>query len=667
MLAAAAMVTGLPGGTSPALAAPTAPPAIHASSLLVGFGPQLVGTTSAPTTVRIVNRGPGTATDLQVFAPSDPTFSVSASACGTSLAAGATCALDLTYTPDDGEPDAGALGVQVAGGGSVRIGLTGAPDLPAFPLAVTATSLDLGPVAVGSSATQQARILNPGDAPVSFALTAPAPAAPFSTPATTCTGSPVTLAPGASCTISYRFSPTAWGLRQVATSIGVSVVDGPSRTFPVELIGHGSTVGADPLQVSPRRLDFGSVPIGSTSAPQVVTITNRSDVPVKGTLPPPESGPDFAVDWTCKLPLAPGASCTATFTFTPVAPGLRGRTEPMPYQWQAGGTYLLPVHFAGFGAGEGGRLVVDRAQTVVGSAGGVGPGTSDPFVVSNTGNAAITDLDLVLLGSLPDGVTTDDDCGAVLPAGASCTLTFGGDPDGAATYFEYATFEARGAGQVARFSAQVGAFPGVHLSFVRQLSRELAGELPANTGTATELDQGTTTRREVARSLIGSTEWARMVVAGLYRKALDRVNASGSGPWVDALTSGRMTVGQVAARLYATATAVEVSGGTNARWLARMYVVLMGRGIDPGGLDYYRAQIGRRGRAWVVAALYDSPEGRRQRVRDQYRLLQRSPDPSGLAFWSERLKGRDDRALTLELVSSVEYLRVAQYVGRIVS
>jgi hypothetical protein len=667
LVVASAIVAGLPGGTPAALAAPTVPPAIHASSLLVTFGPQLVGTTSAPTTVRIVNRGPGTATDLQVFAPSDPTFAVSASECGTSLAAGATCALSITYTPDDAAPDAGALGVQVAGGGSVRIALTGAPDLPAFPLAVTATSLDLGPVAVGSSATQQARITNPGDAPVSFALSAPAPAAPFSQPATTCAGSPVTLAPGASCTVSYRFSPSAWGSRQAATSLGIAVTDGPSRTFPVDLIGFGGTVGSDPLQVSPRRLDFGSVPIGSTSPPQVVTITNRSDVALKGTLPPPEPGPDFAIDWTCHLPLAPGASCTATFTFTPVAPGLRSRTDPMPYQWQAGGTYNLPVAFAGFGAGEGGRLVIDRAQTVIGTAGGAGAGTFDPFTVSNTGNAAITDLDLVVLGSLPDGVTADDDCGAVLAAGASCTLTFGGDPDGPSTYFEYATLEARGAGQAVRFSGQIGAFPGVNLSFVRQLYRELSGDVTPNTGVATELDQGTTTRREVARSLIGSTEWARMVVAGLYRKALDRISTSGSGPWVDALTSGRMTVGEVAAQLYATATAVEVSGGTNARWLARMYVVLMGRGIDPGGLDYYRAQIGRRGRAWVVAALYDSPEGRRQRVRDQYRLLQRRPDPSGLAFWSGRLKGRDDRALTLELVSSVEYLRLAQYVGRIVS
>jgi hypothetical protein len=669
-VAAAALggvLPGLPGlATNPAGAAPAVPPAIHASTTYLTFGPQQVGTTSAPTTLRIVNRGPGDATGLQVFPTSNPVFSVATSTCGTTLAAGATCELGVTYTPDDGGPDTGTLSVQVDGGGSVRSLLSGAPDLPTFPLGVTATSLDLGPVAVGSSATQQARILNPGTDPVSFTVTAPAPAAPFSKPATTCTGSPVTLAAGASCTISYRFAPTALGPRQASTSITVAVDGGPTRAFPVDLVGHGGTLGADPIQVSPRRLDFGPVPIGATSAPQTITVSNRSDTAMKGTMYLPDSGPDEHLTWNCKLPLAAGASCTITVTFQPLAPGLRASEAPLNYQWQAGGTYANRIRLSGFGTGEGGRLVLDRSGTVVGSAGGVGPGVSDAFTVANTGTAAITDLDLVLLGTLPDSVTEDDDCGTTLAPGATCTVTFTGDY-GSATYFRFATYEARGAGQAVRFSAEVGKFPGVNLSFVYQVYRELLGSFTVNTSLADDLDAGTTTRAAVARSLFGSPAWARYVVDELARKALDRISYKGAQALAAKVASGELTVTDVAAQLYSSSTAVEVSGGTNARWLARMYVVLLHRGIDPAGLDYWRAKIGERGRSWVVRAMYDSPEGRRERVRTQYRLLQRPVDPSGLAFWAERLKGRDDRELTVQLVSSVEYLRLAQYVSRVIS
>jgi hypothetical protein len=78
------------------------------------------------------------------------------------------------------------------------------------------------------------------------------------------------------------------------------------------------------VNLSLSNLDFGNQPVGTTSAPQPVTLTNdgTADVTFSGI---GVSG-DYSVASTCGLSLAPSASCNLNVTFTPTALGTRRGT-----------------------------------------------------------------------------------------------------------------------------------------------------------------------------------------------------------------------------------------------------------------------------------------------------------------------------------------------------
>lgn len=78
--------------------------------------------------------------------------------------------------------------------------------------------------------------------------------------------------------------------------------------------------------LSSASLSFGSQDVGSTSAAQTVTLNNpgRAQLAVSSISMSGANGPDFAANTgTCLSGVAPGASCTLNFTFTPSASGPR--------------------------------------------------------------------------------------------------------------------------------------------------------------------------------------------------------------------------------------------------------------------------------------------------------------------------------------------------------
>jgi hypothetical protein len=134
-----------------------------------------------------------------------------------------------------------------------------------------------------------------------------------------------TLAPGASCTYSAKFTPTATGTR-TATIMIYSTASNPTVTLP--LSGIGTTATVPTLAVSPATLALGSVIVGTsgtasgtlTAAGSSVTVSavgsNNSAFSVGGlSLPvtiPAGSSAGFTVTFT---PQTTGA-VTAALTFT---------------------------------------------------------------------------------------------------------------------------------------------------------------------------------------------------------------------------------------------------------------------------------------------------------------------------------------------------------------
>lgn len=183
-------------------------PVIAYNPTSLAFGNQTVGTTSATKTVTVSNTG-NAALTLGGFSFSGVgDFKETATTCGASLAAGATCTFNIVFTP----LIAGALSdaVQITSntsGVAPTVALTGTGVAPAVP-AVTLTPVSLAfanQIQGTSSAAQTVTVANTGDAPltgISITLSA------NYTFTTTCGA---TLAAGANCSISVTFSPTTTG------------------------------------------------------------------------------------------------------------------------------------------------------------------------------------------------------------------------------------------------------------------------------------------------------------------------------------------------------------------------------------------------------------------------------------------------------------------------
>ncbi len=165
-------------------------------------------------------------------------------------------------------------------------------------------------------------------------------------------------------------------------------------------------------------------------------------------------------------------------------------------------------------------------------------------------------------------------------------------------------------------------------------------------------------RSTYLRRLSTSTEWLGAVVDQLYLDTLGRpADPSGRTFWIEQLRSGRRTVAQAAASFYASPEYYRNAGGnSDTTWVSDLYDKLLERSPDPSGLDYWVRQTASTGRDSVARRLYQSPESARQRVKDLYQqLLGRQADPSGLAYWSGRVVTDGDLALAVQLAASNEY------------
>jgi len=131
----------------------------------------------------------------------------------------------------------------------------------------------------------------------------------------------ITVAAGASCTVSVTFTPTAIGTRTASLTF---TDDASPATQTVALSGVGTAIS-----LAPTSLNFGTVAVGTTSAAKSITVHNAGTLTVTftgfsiaGTNPG-----DFLISGnTCGSSIAGGASCTVSIKFKPTATGTRKGT-----------------------------------------------------------------------------------------------------------------------------------------------------------------------------------------------------------------------------------------------------------------------------------------------------------------------------------------------------
>jgi hypothetical protein len=125
----------------------------------------------------------------------------------------------------------------------------------------------------------------------------------------------VVPASGNSCTIQVTFTPTAIGTRNGDLTITDSSVGSPHQ---IALTGQG---GAPAASLSPTSLSFNDQAVGTTSAPQAVTLTNTGAINLQITHI--EASTDFVETNDCYTTLRALALCTIQVTFSPTASGVR--------------------------------------------------------------------------------------------------------------------------------------------------------------------------------------------------------------------------------------------------------------------------------------------------------------------------------------------------------
>ena len=235
-----------------------------------------------------------------------------------------TAVFDLVSSGVSGAPvGAGATGPAMSSNGRYVAFSSGANDelsggtvplgsaeiwLRTRPIALDITpSIDFGTVDVGGqSAPKNAVITNTSGVAINISAVTP-PAAPFSVTANTCGG---VLQPGATCSVTIVFSPTAGG--SASSSVNVA---GDGLSISASLAGIGRIPAPTPgsLTIKPTSVNYGTVTVGSSVAPKKFVVSNPGQTAVTITAVG-LTGAGFdqfsIVPGGCPGSLAGGTSCT---------------------------------------------------------------------------------------------------------------------------------------------------------------------------------------------------------------------------------------------------------------------------------------------------------------------------------------------------------------------
>jgi hypothetical protein len=397
---------------------PAATPSVGASPGSLAFGTVTVGSSSGSQTITVSNTGGGAATGMTYGAA--PAGFARTHNCPASLGAGASCTINVTFSPTAAQAYGGSITITGSGGTNVSIALSGTGGAAAAPN-VTASpgSLSFGGVTVGStSSAQTVTVSNTGSTAATGVSVGAAPAGFART--TTCTA---TLGAGASCTISVTFSPTA------AQGYGgnIAITGSGGTNVSVSLSGTGSATASPNVGTSANSLVFGNVTVGQSSAAQTITVSNSGTAPAND-MSYPAAPARYGKSGTCgSATLGAGASCTIVFTYSPTAVGNDNAT----YTFTGGGRSLA-IALSGSGVSgtppPAGQL--SMPSSVAMPATNVGASSAPQAVsLSNIGGASVS-VSSITSSNAGEFAVSGSTC-ANVGAGGGCSFNITFTPAGA--------------------------------------------------------------------------------------------------------------------------------------------------------------------------------------------------------------------------------------------
>ncbi|MGW6281237.1 choice-of-anchor D domain-containing protein [Kribbella sp. NPDC055071] len=249
------------------ITAPTFPPylpdngsQIAVSPTALSFGSQATNTTSTSQAVTVTNSGTAAAPVSSVATTGDYSQTNN---CGSSIAAGGSCTVNVSFRPTVAGDRSGSLTVDAAGVTST-VALSGTGVAPGPILNPNPSSLSFPDTAVGSaSPTQAVTVTNSGTA--SATVSGVSATGDFSQ-----TNNCSTVAVGASCTVTVTFRPTASGSRS-----GSVTVTSNANNNPTTIALTGSGIGTD-TNLALNKPATASSQVNSTQAATTATDGNAN-------------------------------------------------------------------------------------------------------------------------------------------------------------------------------------------------------------------------------------------------------------------------------------------------------------------------------------------------------------------------------------------------------
>jgi hypothetical protein len=288
----------------------------------LSFSNQVVGTTSASQTATLTNNQ-STALSITSIAFSGTNASDFAETdnCIGSVTAGASCSINVTFTPAALGSRAGSLNIATnVSGNPLTVPLTGTGVAATRIVSLSASSLTFTNQMVGSTSPAQGIALNnTGNSTLTISgLAFSGTNASEFAETDNCGGS---VAAGATCTINVTFFPAATGNRTGTLSITNNATSPPSP----QTVALTGTATAPSLSVTPLSIAFPAQYVGTSGLPQSITVMNNGNAPLSISSVT-TSATDFGTLNACGSTVAAGSSCTIGVFFDPTASGARPGT-----------------------------------------------------------------------------------------------------------------------------------------------------------------------------------------------------------------------------------------------------------------------------------------------------------------------------------------------------
>ena len=404
-------------------------PGVSLTPSTLAFSAQ-TGTTSAPQTATLKNTGNATLTISSVsVGGANPSDFAQTNTCGSSLAAGASCSISISFTPASAASFSAMLSVADNATGSPHtIALTGTGTSAAAPaVSLTPSALTFSAQTGTTSGPQAATLKNTGDATLTISSISVGGTNPSDFAQTNTCGS--SLAAGASCSISITFTPASVASFSAIISVTDNATGSPQV---VALSGTGTSIPAPAASLTPPSLAF-TAQTGTTSAMQAVTLKNTGDaaltissVSLGGTNPG-----DFAQSNTCSSSLAAGASCSISVTFTPASAA--SFSAILSIADNATGSPQT-VTLTGTGTAPPAPIASITPSSLTFTAQTGATAAAQTATLKNTGNASLTISAVALGGTDASDFAQTNTCGSSLAAGASCSISVTFTPASAASF-----------------------------------------------------------------------------------------------------------------------------------------------------------------------------------------------------------------------------------------